>query len=73
MSEWTIQAINHVKQLLVLGLTVTDCVSISTLSSFVCVPVGITSSELGIKTCAVTAGIKLYRSIIKKNKTSKIK
>ena len=50
MSEWTIQAINHVKQLLVLGLTVTDCVSISTLSSFVCVPVGITSSELGIKT-----------------------
>ena len=65
--------LNHIEQLLVLALTVTGCVSISTLSSLVCVPVGITSSELGIKTCTVTAGIKLYRSIIKKNKTSKTK
>ena len=37
---------------------VTDCVSISALASLVCVPVGITSFEGGIKICAIFAGIK---------------
>ena len=32
------------------------------------VPVGITSSEIGLKIYAVTAGIKKYKSIIKKKK-----
>ena len=34
----------------------------------VCVPVSITSSAVGIKVCAITAGIKKYKSIIKKKK-----
>ena len=42
------------------------CVSISTFTSLVCVPVDITSSAVGIKICATTAGIKKYQSIIKK-------
>ena len=32
------------------------------------VPVGITSSEIGLKFYAITAGIKKYKSIIKKKK-----
>ena len=52
--------------MLILVSTVTDCVSISALASLVCVPVGITSSAVGIKICAITAGIKNYKSIIKK-------
>ena len=30
------------------------------------IPIGITSSPIGLKTCAITAGIKKYKSIIKK-------
>ena len=39
-----------------------------TFTSLVCVPVGITSSAVGINICAIIAGIKKYKSIIKKNK-----
>ena len=54
--------------MLILVSTVTGCVSISAFLSLVCVPMGIASSAVGIKICAVTAGIKNYMSIIKKNK-----
>ena len=52
----------------VLVSTVTGCVSISAFASLVCVPFGITSSAVGLKICAITAGIKKYKSIIKKKK-----
>ena len=32
------------------------------------IPVGIMSSAIGLKICAITAGIKRYKSIIKKKK-----
>ena len=41
---------------------------ISTFTSLVCVPVGITRFALGINICAITAGIKKYKSIINKKK-----
>ena len=40
----------------------------TTFASLVCVPVGITCSAIGIKICAITAGIKKYKSTIKKKK-----
>ena len=43
-------------------------VSISAFVSLVWVLVGITSSAVGINICAVTAGIKKYKSIMKKKK-----
>ena len=49
----------------ILVSTGTGCVLISTFASLVCVPVGITRSAVGINICAVTAGIKNYKSIIK--------
>ena len=44
------------------------CVSISAFASLVGIPIGITSSAIGLKICAITAGIKKYKSIIKKKK-----
>ena len=60
--------LNYVEHLLILVSTVTDCVSISAFASLVCVPVGIASSAVGKKICAITTGIKNYKSIIKKKK-----
>ena len=52
----------------ILASIVTGCVSISAFGSLVCISVGITSSAIGIKICAITEGTKKYKSIIKKNK-----
>ena len=54
--------------MLILVSTVTGCVSISAFASLVCVPVSIMSFAVGIKICAIIAGIKKYKSIIKKKK-----
>ena len=47
---------------------VTGCVSIATFASLVCVPVGITSSVIRRKICAIIAWIKKYKSIRKKKR-----
>ena len=60
--------LNYVENVLILASTVTGCISISAFASLVCVPVIIASSALGIYICAITAGIKKYKSIIKKKK-----
>ena len=54
--------------MLILVLTVAGSVSISAFASLVTIPAGITSSAVGIKNCGITAGIKKYKSIIKKKK-----
>ena len=54
--------------MLILVSKVTGSVSISAFASLVHVPLGITSSAVGIKISAITAGIKKYKSIIKKRK-----
>ena len=47
---------------------VSDFVSISAFVSLVFVPVGIASCEVEMKICAITAGIKDYKLIIKKRR-----
>ena len=64
----TFKYLSYVEHLLSLVSAITGCVSISAFASLVCVPVGITSSAVGITICAITAGIKKYKSIIKKKK-----
>ena len=65
---------NYIEHLLNLVSTVTGCVSISAFASIVDIPIeipipiGIMSSAVGLKICAITAGIKKYKSIIKKKK-----
>ena len=56
----TCKDLNYVEQLLILASTVA-------------IPVGITSSAIGIKNCAIAPGIEVYKSIIKKKKKSMIK
>ena len=64
----TCKYLNYVEHLLILVSTVTGCISISAFASLVCVPVGITSSAVGIQICAVAARIEKYKSIKKKKK-----
>ena len=64
----TCKNLNYEDNLIILSSTITGCVSISAFASLVCVSVGMTNSALGIKICAITAGIKKYKSIIKKKK-----
>ena len=64
----TCKYLNYVENLLILVSTVTGFVSISAFALLVCVPVGITSSVAELKMCAITAGIKKYKSVIKKKK-----
>ena len=47
---------------------ITGCVSISAFASLVGIPMGITSSAMRLKICAIIARIKKYKSIIKKKK-----
>ena len=54
-------------------MAVTECVSVSTFSSLVGIPIGITSSPVKIKICTVTAGIENCNSIIKKKKKKRDK
>ena len=50
--------LKYVEHLLILTSTVTGYISISGFSSLVVISAGITSSAVGIKVCAITAGIK---------------
>ena len=60
--------LNYVKHFIFSVSRITGCVSISALASLVCVSVGIARFALGLKNCAIIAGIKKYNSIIKKKK-----
>ena len=60
--------LNYIEHFLILASTITGCVSISAFASLIGIPIGITSSAIGLKICAITAGIKKYKSIIKKKK-----
>ena len=45
-----------------------SCVPVSAFASLVAITVGITSSRVGINICAITAGTKKYKLIIKRKK-----
>ena len=53
----------------ILASAITGCISIFDFESLIlCIPIGITSSAIKLKNCAIDAGIKKYKSIIKKKK-----
>ena len=60
--------LNYFQHFLVFTPAVSGCVSISAFTSLLGIPIGITCSAVGLKIYAVTAGIKNYKSIIKKKK-----
>ena len=63
-----VRVLNYIEQLLISMSTVTGCVSISAFASLVGIPIVITSSAIILKICAITAGIKKYKLIVKKKK-----
>ena len=60
----TLNYIRHV----FLASTITGCILISAFDYLFGIPIGITSSAIGLKICGIAAGIKQLKLIIKKNK-----
>ena len=60
--------LNYIEKFLILASAVTGCISLSAFSSLLGILIGITSSAIGLKMCAIAAGIKKYKSIIKKKR-----
>ena len=58
--------LNYIEHFLILGSTITGCVSISAFASSVGIPVGITGSAIGLKSWAITAAIKILKKKKKK-------
>ena len=48
--------------------TITECISTCAFASLLSIPIEITSYAIGLKIWAIAAGIKKFRSIIKKEK-----
>ena len=59
---------NYIEHSLILISAITGCVSISGFAFLVGIPIGITSSTIGLKICLITAVIKNYKSMNIKNK-----
>ena len=64
----TCKTLNYIEHLLILASTIVGCISVCSFVSAVGTPVEITSSEVWLKTCGVTAGIKNHKSLVKKKK-----
>ena len=54
------RVLNYIDHLLIEISTITECVSISAFASSVSIPIGITSSDIGLRICVITAEIKKY-------------
>ena len=61
--------LNYIEHSIILTSTITGYISISTFASLLGIPIGITSSAIGLQICAITAGIKNRKSIIKKKRS----
>ena len=59
---------NYIERFRILVFAVTEFISTSVFFSLIGISIGVTSSAIGLKICAITAGMKRYKSIIKKKK-----
>ena len=60
--------LNYMEHVVILASTITGCILISAFASLIGIPIAIKNSTIGLKICAIAAGIKNYNSIIKKKK-----
>ena len=58
--------LNYIEHFFILASIIPGCTSISAFASLPDIPIGITSSAMGSKICAIAATIKKYTPIIKK-------
>ena len=68
MSQKVCKDWSYIEHLLTVISTITECVSIPAFASLVGITIGIMSSAIGLKICAIAPRIKKYKSIIKKKK-----
>ena len=59
--------LNYIECFIILVFAITQCISISGFDSLLDIHIEITSSATRLKICAITAVIKMYSSVIKKN------
>ena len=62
------KTLKYIEHFLVLASAITGYTSISAFASLIGIPIGITSSAIGLRICVIAAEIKKYKSIIKKKK-----
>ena len=62
--------LHYIAYFLILASTITGCISIFDFASLIGIIIGITSSTIELKVCAITVGIKKYKSLIKKKKNN---
>ena len=55
------RVLNYFNHILIVISTITGCILISAFPSLVGIPVGVTSSAIGLKISAITVGIKTYK------------
>ena len=60
--------LNYIEHFLILGSTITGCVSIFDFASLLGITIGITSLAIRLEICAITAAIKKYKWITNENK-----
>ena len=60
--------LNYIEPFLISASTITGCTSIFDFASLIGITIGITSSAIQLKICAIAAGIKKYKSIINNKK-----
>ena len=65
--------LNYIENIFILACTITGCISISAFASLVGIPIGITNSAIGLRICAIAAGIKKCKLIIKKKNNNRDK
>ena len=63
--------LNNIEHFLISASTVTGCISVPAFASLLCIHIGITSSAIGLKICAITERIKRYNNSIIKEKKKK--
>ena len=60
--------LNYIQHFLILASVFTGCILVSAFSPSLSIPIGITSSAIGLKICTLTPGIKKCKSVSKKKK-----
>ena len=62
------KTLNYNEHFLILASTVTGYISISDIASLIGILIEITSPAIWLKICAIIAGIKKYKSVIKRKR-----
>ena len=63
--------LNYIEHFLILASTINGCISISTFASLCGIPKEFTSSAIKLKIYAITAEVKMYKTITKRKKKKK--